>query len=324
MRRGDRWQKLLLIARGPWRTCNIGQRAWWYGTLESRPSSSTRTYTHTHTEDAFPTQRPPPRGQSIPGARGWETGPSPCFGRAGAATAGLVCVTVLYAATATAWSPAIHPPRPSGSTLTRLTASSTVYQAGNVTQSSVAVVSIATITTLHYTTLHYTTPIQSPLPVLKHCRPPFETRLATRLDWPSLPVAYRALPCWQTIGLHLKHCAFLPSCPQHHSQSCNPPEPAIQPLAAAPASRATHSIGCHRQPPNHNAHRPVGLPLSLASHLHHHPRGLLLLSITLAGARKHSFTHTVSHQLPFFPPFFSFPTSDPAIPAVQVPRPLRQ
>ena len=31
MRRGDRWQKLLLIARGPWRTCNIGQRAWWYG-----------------------------------------------------------------------------------------------------------------------------------------------------------------------------------------------------------------------------------------------------------------------------------------------------
>ena len=73
-------------------------------------------------------------------------------------------------------------------------------------------------------------PFNLPLPVLKHCRPPFETRLATRLDWPSLPVAYRALPCRQTIGLHLKHCAFLPSCPQHHSQSCNPPKPAIQPL----------------------------------------------------------------------------------------------
>lgn len=148
--------------------------------------------------------------------------------------------------------------------------------------------------------------LHSPLPVLKHRRPPFETRLATRLDWPSLPVAYRALPCRQTIGLHLKHCAFLPSCPQHHSQSCLPPKPAIQPLAlacrralptrlAATASRRTTTpIG------------PVRLPLGLASHLHRQPRGPLLLSITLASPTTRSLTHTVSLQLPFVTPLFLF------------------
>ncbi|KAJ5027561.1 hypothetical protein J3E73DRAFT_430530 [Bipolaris maydis] len=265
MRRGDRWQKLLLIARGPWRNMQhwAGQRG-----LEAQQQQQQHTHTHTRTDDAFGTQRPRPPWAEYGGRT-----------RLGNGQVGLVCVSVLYAATATAWSPAIHPPRPSGSTLTRLTASSTVCQAGNVTQPSV------------YILLH------SPLPVLKHRRPPFETRLATRLDWPSLPVAYRALPCRQTIGLHLKHCAFLPSCPQHHSQSCLPPKPAIQPLAlacrralptrlAATASRRTTTpIG------------PVRLPLGLASHLHRQPRGPLLLSITLASPTTRSLTHTVPRPL---------------------------
>ncbi|EUC43820.1 hypothetical protein COCMIDRAFT_27729 [Bipolaris oryzae ATCC 44560] len=139
MRRGDRWQNLLLIARGPWRTCNTHWAegvvpwvwVWSRGPAAAQQSSPAAQHTGTQAHRrCFCTQRPPPRGQSIPGTRGWETGDR----RAGAAPAGLVCVTVLYAATATAWSPAIHPPRPSGSTLTRLTASSTVWQAGNVTQ----------------------------------------------------------------------------------------------------------------------------------------------------------------------------------------------